>query len=196
MTTIQTIGPSSQGDRKPSKAEDAIIQTIMFTMMATPLVIMMTVPEKVTPDLLYAWGSTPGGSLAIMGIGWSGALLSIMVAGWLVLKHRDVLLATLIASISWVSMIYSMGVYFETNDYDGERNPYVRAQTIEESRYSDLAALRRYPAVAAEIRRAAADGRITKGEAYDIEHGRALSDARSREYEARTARDRAAVLGS
>lgn len=59
---------------------------------------------------------------------------------------------------------------------------------------ADIAQIR--PRGSVHGKRAAADGRITKGEAYDIEHGQALSEARSRKYEARQARGRAAVLGS
>jgi hypothetical protein len=197
MTSTDTAGSPSRRRTggKPSKLEDVIMQTILLFVMAAPMIVMMTMSKRLTPDFLYALMSTDD----------YGSFMSLAIVGNLVvLGGLSILLWTrghtlsmgLVAYASWTLMIYTMGAGSEASDYEGASNPYVRAQTIEDDRYSDLAELRRYPVVAAEIRRAAADGRITKGEAYDIEHGQGLNDARAREYEARQARDRAAVLAS
>jgi hypothetical protein len=79
-------------------------------------------------------------------------------------------------------------------DFDGSRNPYVRAQEADAEAYRELAAFSDDAGVATLIRKARSDGLVTQGEAYDIIHSRPYRAARSAAASRETAKARRAVL--
>lgn len=186
-----TPGMSTGG---PSGLAKTVMGTIAIAVVFAPLILMWAMPDRLTPDIAYRWMSTDDGKLAMTLAATLALVLGVGVAVSYEFTEKNIFAEILAMVAGWYALVYVMGVCVETLDRTGASNPYVRAQQATPEQFRTLALVRRYPTVAAEMRRAAADGRVTKGEAHDIVEGTVLAEARTEEAERRAARDRAAVL--
>ena len=182
--------------RGPSDLTKAVMIAMAIAVILAPLVLMWSMSGRLTPDIAYKWASTRDGAGAMTMVS-TLALIGYMGVG--ISYHpgeKNIFSWILAMLVGWYALVYVMGVCIETKDHDGASNPYVRVQQATPDQFKELALVRQYPTVAAEIRRAAADGRVTKGEAHDIIEGPVLVDARSEEAKMRAERDRALVLSN
>lgn len=96
----------------------------------------------------------------------------------LFMKMRWLATSGSMAMIGILSFVWTMACVMPS-DSKGEWNPYVRRMEATAPQYEELAKAKSLPPVAAQIRQAAADGLIDRGEAHDILNGRTYFEASS-----------------
>lgn len=168
-TTTSAVTPPSDKD-----TEGAILTIILMAILIGGTVLIFWNSRALTPDFIdRANADGPGG--------WPGLasliiLLSLGALGFVGMMRRWTLTTLVTTPLMWLSMVYSMACIMPS-DYDGEWNPYTRAMEPLPRQYEELAEAKQLPSVEAMIRNASTDGRIDRGEAYDILHSRTYYDA-------------------
>jgi hypothetical protein len=168
MTTASNSTPPSR------KSDGGVFAAILMTILIGGTVLIFWNSRALTPDFIdRANADGPDGWLLLGSIVTTIALMTI---GFLSLK-RESWTSTVISTLTlWLSMAYMMACIMPS-DHDGEWNRYTRAMDPLPQQYEDLAEAKKLPAVAVLIRRASSDGRIDRGEAYDILHSQTYYDA-------------------
>lgn len=168
-TTTSAVTPPSDKD-----SEGGVFTAILMTILIGGTILIFWNSRALTPDFIdRANADGPDGWLILTTL---IIMLSLGALGLIGLMRRSILTSLLAMPLMWFSMIYMMACIMPS-DYDGEWNPYTRAMDPRPRQYEELAEAKQLPSVAAMIRKASADGRISRGEAYDILHSQTYYDA-------------------
>lgn len=168
MTTASTMTPPSR------ESEGDILTAILMTILIAGTVLIFWKSRALTPDFIdraNADGLSGWLTLAAVII-----MMSTVVVGLIGLSRKWTLATLIAAPLIWFGMIYTMACIMPS-DYDGGWNRYTRAMDPLPQQYNDLAEAKKLPAVAVLIRKASSDGRINRGEAYDILHSQTYYEA-------------------
>lgn len=170
----------------PKPADHRHFSAVFFAILALGTGVILCNGRALTPDFVDR-ANADGPNLVIMLVAFATIFGLLGLAA--VTMSRQWILTGLVTSIGgWFTMMWVIASIFPS-DYDGEYNAYTRRLDPLPSQYEDLAAAKSLPAVAAQIRTAAADGRIDRGEAHDILNGETYFAASAEASE----RERAAV---
>jgi len=178
-------------DQIPVLTRTLVISAIVITLFG-PTLAMALFARSLTPDIVYRWTAEGwGGEYGLTGM----ALAAIVAAlPGIVSGRTDSLESAWGMTLGWTIFVFTIGTGIAAVDLEGSHNPYTRAKPASAWQYADLASARRYPAVAAQIRKAASDGVMTTGEAHDILDGDVLRKAENDAAKVRLDRARADVL--
>ena len=168
MTTASNVTP-------PSKESDGgLFTAILMTILIGGTILIIWNSRALTPDFVdRANADGPSGWLILAPI---IVMVSLGALGFIGLARQWTLTALVATPLMWFSMIYTAACIMPS-DYDGEWNRYTRAMDPLPQQYEDLAEAKQLPSVAVLIRKASSDGRIERGEAYDILHSPTYYDA-------------------
>lgn len=168
MTAASTMTPPSK------ESEGGVFAAILMTFLIGGTILIFWNSRALTPDFIdRANADGPSGWLLL---GSTITIIALMTIGFLSLT-RDSWTSTVISTLLlWLGMAYMMACIIPS-DYDGEWNRYTRTMDPLPQQFEDLAEAKQLPTVAALIRKASSDGRIDRGEAYDILHSATYYDA-------------------
>lgn len=192
MTDIQRGTETGSLPAPDPTTSDKIGMSIMALGNLLMAWVLYTSTDAMTPDYVYrraaeGTGFIELGSLIVMLIGGISMTMISLRARLQIMPWITLLMTT--AGIMWYFVVILHAV-----DFEGNSNPYVRAREADARAYDSLAVLKDDPSIAALIREARADGRITQGEAYDIINGPAYAAARTAFFQRSTAKTKHDVL--
>lgn len=171
-------------------------QMLTYVMMATVVVyfgLLLTNIDAFTTDAMWRANA----EFSFMPFAWIlGAFTACSIITLTLFSKGRPRLAVAAFWITSAFVSWLMVTNLHSIDVDGKRNPYVRAKDAYAESYAQLAPFRNDPRIAPMIRRAKADGRITRGEAYDILHSAAYDAAWTDAQRAEDAKNRNAVLST
>lgn len=184
---------SSRSDRLTPIFGSIAIAAVVVLLFG-PLLVMALFSRSLTPDIVYRWDAD-GSALAYV---LAGGLLACVLAFMphLIDSGRSEMGKTAGLYLGSMLFLFVLGTGMEAMDIEGSHNPYVRSEPAYPRQYEELASARRFPRVADQMRLAASDGVVTKGEAYDILNGDVLRDARFEQGRRKAERARAEVLST
>lgn len=168
MTRRHITGESPAGrkhDRRRTPADASAAITIAALLPITIMVAWNA--DALTPDVVYQAGARGYDFVfGLAGLATAGLILMASIA----FPSKGHVATTLAVLVSWFCIVWTFACSMQY-DPEGSHNPYVRRMEPLPAQYEGLLAARSMPAVVEEIRRAATDGRIDRGEAYDILEG-------------------------
>jgi hypothetical protein len=168
-TTTSTVTPPSN-----KESEGGVFAAILMTILIGGTILIILNSRALTPDFIdRANADGPDGWLILT---TTAVMLSLGALGFIGLMRQWILTTLMATPLMWFSMIYTMACIMPS-DHDGEWNRYTRAMDPLPQQFEDLAEAKQLPDVAALIRKASSDGRIDRGEAYDILHSPTYYDA-------------------
>jgi hypothetical protein len=183
--------PSTTERRARQTTGDAIELTVFIITLVVGTAFILWNGRALTPDFVDR--ANAEGSSEMLDIGSIAAMLGFTLICAVTLVKKMIRTSSFFMVAAWFTMVWTMASLARP-DYDGRFNPYVRRMDPLPWQYEDLTAAKALPAVAAQIRAAAKDGRIDRGEAHDILDSRTYSDARAVEFRRRQAVMRREIL--
>lgn len=184
MTTYTHQSPPLDEGEVDGTPDGRIFGFVFFGIVTVGTVLILWNGRALTPDFVDR-ANADGPSLLVM-LGAFALCFGLLGLAAMAMTRQWILTSIAATLGGWFAMMWMMASLLPA-DYDGEYNPYTRRMDPLPSQYEDLAAAKALPAVAAQIRKAAADGRIDRGEAHDILNGEtyyaASAEAAERERE-------------
>ena len=174
-------------ERRDSRAFTA---ALVATGVAGMLIV--TQSDHLMPDALQRSAVDPR-TAGMMVLGGMAAFILSLFVGAAAMINAPRPFGWIGGFVWWTTAAWIVTMLW-TLDPNGVTNPYVRAAPATQRDYARLAEVRGLPPVAALIRRATADGVLTRGEARDVLEGDVLAKARVADAKRRADADRAAVL--
>lgn len=170
---------------------DSMTSGMLMAIIAIGSVAIFSNSRSLTPDFVDRVNADRWGILLTLGSILAGVVL-LLGSGAAILRRKNatgnvLMLAGVFAMVWWAACVIP-------SDYEGKYNPYVRRMEPLESQSEQLLEAKSLPPVANQIRQAASDGRIDRGEAHDILNSRSYFDARAVEYQGRQAETRRKLL--
>jgi hypothetical protein len=171
MTTNTDVlqQPSSPSDgTAQDKPGEAIVTNALVGILVVGSSVIFWNSRALTPDFVDR-ANADGPSLMLT-IGAFAAMFGLAFVSAIACMRRMMITSCLLMIVTWFTLVWTIGSLIPY-DFDGRFNPYVRRMDPLASQYEGLAAAKSLPAVADRIRGATTDGRLDRGEAYDILHG-------------------------